>query len=258
MKFAFASLVTLAAALLPAAQASMGISFTADKLARRDEVDVARGDVPESLDAAAAAAPAAKVRNPEFGIPLSSVYLLHNGEGLPKPKDVKETYPECQWRKYGAQQAWLDDNKVQCYLSPSYRWHAFSPAKSFDPVPSLDHGGCADTVDPQDFPHGVPRFTISVPYLYFNNFYDRRCKVRAMVKVPQTDKEKEHWVQAWVVEHNGGNWNTKSGDAGPNAPQQGIMLDIKLYPKFLNSGDKDIGVLPKEVEWFFLDINTQG
>ncbi|CCF53255.1 hypothetical protein NDA11_004342 [Ustilago hordei] len=243
MKFAFASLLVVAAALLPAAQASMDITFTADKFARRAEE----------------AAPVAvkPPRNPEFGIFLNNRYLLHNGEGLPKPKDVKETYPECKWRKYG-QWAWLDENNVQCYLGPSYKYHAYSPAKNFDPVPSIQRGACADTANPQDFPQGIPRYTISVPYLYFNNFYDRRCKVRALVKVPQTDKEKEHWIQAWVVEHNGGNWSTKSGDLGPNGPQEGIMLDTKLYPKFLNSGDKDIGVLPNKVEWFFLDINTIG
>ena len=87
MKFAFASLLVVAAALLPAAQASMDITFTADKFARRAEK----------------AAPVAvePTRNPEFGIFLNNRYLIHNGEGLPEPKDVKETYPECKWRKYG-------------------------------------------------------------------------------------------------------------------------------------------------------------
>lgn len=247
MKFAFASLLVVSAALLPAAQASMDITFTADKFDRRAE------------EAAAPAAVAVKPpRNPEFGIFLNNKYLLHNGEGLPEPKDVKETYPECKWKRYNRQWAWLDENNVQCYLGPSYKYHAYSPAKNFDPVLSIKKGACADTANPQDFPQGVPRYTISVPYLYFNNFYDRRCKVRALVKVPQTDKEKEHWIQAWVVEHNGGNWSTESGDLGPTGPQEGIMLDTKLYPKFLNSGDKDIGVLPRKVEWFFLDINTLG
>ncbi|KAJ1029484.1 hypothetical protein NDA13_002731 [Ustilago tritici] len=243
MKFAFASLLVVASALLPAAQASMDITFTADKFPRRVEED--------------ASLAAKSLRKPDFGIVLSNKYLHHNGEGLPKPKDVKKTYPQCKWRRYGTKWAWLDENNVQCYLAPTYKYHAYSPAKNFDPVPSLERGSCADTANPQDFPHGVPQYTISVPYLYFNNLYDRRCKVRALVKVPHTDKKKEHWIQAWVVEHNIGNWGT-SGDLGPNGPQEGIMLDTKLFTKFLNSGDKDTGLLPRKVEWFFLDINTVG
>ena len=100
MKFAFASLVTVAAALIPAAQASSGISFTADKFNRRDTAP------------AAAPAAAAAPRNPQFGRILANEYLIHGGKGMPEPKDVATTYPDCKWKHYAGSWAWLDENNV--------------------------------------------------------------------------------------------------------------------------------------------------
>ena len=240
MKFAFGTLVCLAAALIPAAQASVDITFTADKFSRR-------------ADASTSAQ-----RNPEFGRLLANEYIKRGGAGLPAPKNIRDVYPDCKWKHYAGQFGWLDENNVQCYLSPSYKYHAYSIAKPFDASKSFKKGACANTADPFAYPSGqLPKYTISVPYLYFNNLYDRRCKVRAMVKVPKTDEHEEFWVQAWVQEHNVGDWD-KTGKEDPNAPQEGIMVDTKLYPKFFNKNNKDPdfkGVTP--IEWFFLDMNTQ-
>ncbi|CDS01936.1 uncharacterized protein SPSC_03076 [Sporisorium scitamineum] len=238
MKFAFGSLVCLAAALIPAAQATVDITFTPGKFIRRDN--------------------AAQTRNPEFGLLLANQYLRRHGEGLPAPKDVKTTYPDCKWKHYAGKWGWLDDYNVQCYLSPSYKYHAYSSSIAFHIDPSLKQGACADTADTDQFPE-VPRYSISVPYLYFNNLYDRRCKVRAMVKLPKTDEHDEAWVQAWVIEHDQGNTGL-DGKEVKNGPQDGIMVDTDLYFKFFNKADQDPSwskVIP-EVEWFFLDINTQG
>lgn len=254
MKFAFAALVVAAAALLPAAEA-MDISFSADKFARR--ADTKATDAKDAKAAPAPVAAAPKQRVPEFGIDLVNIYTKHHGRGMPVPHDVAYTYNDCIWKqcKEDGKWAWLDQNDVQCYLSPSYKFHAYSAAKNFDPQPSIDHGACADTANPVDFPSGIPEYTISVPYLYFNNLFDRRCKVRALVNVPENGDEPQHWVSAWVIEHNGGNWNT-TGDTGANGPQSGILLDTELYKKFVPKGEALPLVLSKKVEWFFTDINT--
>ncbi|TKY87223.1 hypothetical protein EX895_003900 [Sporisorium graminicola] len=241
MKFAFGTLVCLAAALIPAAQASVDITFTSSKFSRRDVAEVAQVQP-----------------NPEFGILLANVYLKHGGKGLPAPKDVKTTYPDCKWRHYNRTYGWMDENNVQCYLSPSYKYHAYSSSIAFKVGPSLERGACADTPNTDKYPEN-PRYSISVPYLYMNNLYDRRCKVRAMVKVPKTDEHVEYWVQAWVVEHDIGSTNL-DGKVVPNGPQEGIMVDTGLYPKFFDKAEQDpsYGKTIPEVEWFFLDINTMG
>ncbi|ETS63035.1 hypothetical protein PaG_02809 [Moesziomyces aphidis] len=254
MKFAFAALVVAAAALLPAAEA-MDISFSADKFARR--ADTKATDAKDAKAAPAPVAAAPKQRVPEFGIDLVNVYTKHNGRGMPVPHDVAYTYNDCMWKqcKEDGKWAWLDKQDVQCYLSPSYKFHAYSAAKNFDPEPSIERGACVDTANPVDFPSGIPEYTISVPYLYFNNLFDRRCKVRALVNVPENGDQPQHWVSAWVIEHNGGNWNT-TGDTGVNGPQSGILLDTELYKKFVPKGEALPPVLSKNVEWFFTDINT--
>ena len=243
MKFAFGTLVCLAAALLPAAQANIDITFTPKKFNRRDD------------------APAQKVRNPEFGVILANQYIKNGGKGLPKPKDIHSVYPKCQWKSYDKLWGWLDENNVQCYLTPSYKYHAYSVAKPFKAADSIKAGACADTADPQDYPSGmVPKYTIGVPYLYFNNLYDRRCKVRAMVKIPKTDEHDEYWVLAWVQDHDGGYWDSNGKD-DPKLPQQGILIDTNMWPEFFDSNKKRpdfSGVTPHPVEWFFLDMNTVG
>ncbi|EST07768.1 hypothetical protein PSEUBRA_002872 [Kalmanozyma brasiliensis GHG001] len=240
MKLAFGAFICLAAALVPAAQAaSVGMAFQ-----RRDAVVTSQSGS----------------TSPEFGLNLANQYLKRNGQGLPAPKDVKSTFPTCQWRHYNGQYAFLDDYNVSCYLSPSYKYHAYSVAKAMNVTASLTPpgGACFDTANPAAYPAGIPRYTMAVPYLYFNNVYDRRCKVRAMIKVPKTDEHAEYWVQAWVVEHDGGYWDN-TGKNNPNGPQVGVLIDEGLYPKFFNKNQKDPdfkGVT--NVEWFFLDINTIG
>ncbi|SNX83050.1 uncharacterized protein MEPE_01756 [Melanopsichium pennsylvanicum] len=228
MKFAFASLVCLAAALLPAAQASLDITISAEKFNRR--------------------------RNPEFGRLIANDYLIRGGKNLPKAGDVAELYQNCKWKSYGGIQGWLDENNVQCYLSPSYKYHAHSSALPFDPVPSIKQGACIDTKATFEFPDHIPKYTISVPYLYFNNLYDRRCKVRALVKVPGT----ESWVLAWVIEHNGGNWDA-SGQVIEGGAQHGILVDQNLWDQAFNkekTTDPKGSTKPHLFEWFFADINT--
>ncbi|CBQ72040.1 conserved hypothetical protein [Sporisorium reilianum SRZ2] len=248
MKFAFGTLVCLAAALIPAAQAAVDISFTPGQFVRRAD----------AAAPAAAAAAASKQANPEFGLMLANQYLKRGGKGLPAPKDVKTLFPECKWKHYAGKWGWLDDYNVQCYLSPSYKYHAYSTSIAFKAGPSLERGACADTANTDQYPE-VPRYSISVPYLYFNNLYDRRCKVRAMVKIPKTDEHGEYWVQAWVIEHDIGT-TTLDGKTPENGPEAGIMVDTNMYPKFFNKADQDrsYGKTIPKVEWFFLDINTSG
>ena len=242
MKFAFGALVCLAAALIPAAQANVGeIRFSEEKVFRRD--------LPKDMDN--------PNRNPQFGVVLANQYIKYGGKGLPKPKDVKDTFPECKWRSYKGYWGWMDEHYVQCYLSPSYKNHAYSVAKAFKAAPSLTAGACFDTANTQDYPE-APKYAIAVPFLYMNNLYDRRCKVRAMVKVPKTDEHHEYWVQAWVIEHDLGYWD-ETGKEDKSGPKSGILIDTDLYPEFFNKNEKDPefkGVT--KVEWFFLDINTQG
>lgn len=228
MKFAFASLVCLAAALMPASQAAA--------IERRDGATQA---------------------NPEFGINLANRYRLHGGAGLPAPKDIKSVFPECKWRHYNGKWGWMDDYNVQCYLSPSYKEHAYSVAKAFNAKLSTTAGACFDSASPYNYPTGVPKYSIAVPYLFFNNLYDRRCKVRALVKVPKTDEHDEFWVQAWVIDHDGGYWD-KTGKENTDGPQDGILIDTNLYGKFFDKAEKDPSFAKTvNVEWFFLDMNTQ-
>lgn len=236
MQFALGALLCVAVALFPATPASAGPTFASERLIRRD------GDNGPK-------------RNPEFGRLLANEYLIHQGAGMPEPKDIHKAYPECQWRHYAGSWAWLDENNVQCYLSPSYKYHAQSIAKPMNATLSYKAGACADTPNPEGYPDHLPKYTIAVPYLYFNNLYDRRCKVRAMVKIPTTDQGKGGWVQAWVQEHDGGFWD-ENGVENEQAPQQGILVDTDMYKKFFHKGQVDKGVVPCPVEWFFLDINT--
>lgn len=243
MKFAFGALVCLAAALIPAAQANVGeITFSEEKFARR-ATRKPDADNPNG--------------NPQFGVALANKYTIHKGEGMPAPKDVKDTFPKCEWKSYNGYWGWMDENHVQCYLSPSYKYHAYSTAKAFKAADSLKAGACFDTAKTQDYPD-VPRYTIGIPFLYMNNLYDRRCKVRAMVKVPKTDEHEEFWVTAWVIDHDLGYWD-ETGKENVDGPKSGVLIDTELYPKFFNKNEKDPdfkGVT--KVEWFFLDINTQG
>ncbi|SPO23333.1 uncharacterized protein UTRI_02011 [Ustilago trichophora] len=232
----FGALVCVAAALLPAALANVDITFTAEKFNRRDADDD---------------------RNPSFGVFLANEYLKRGGAGLPAPKDVRETNPKCQWKSYDKVWGWIDDYNVQCYLSPSYKYHAYSYAKPFTAWKSIKAGACADTAATKDYPvDHIPKYTIGVPYLYMSNWYDRRCKVRAMVKVPKTDEHDEYWVLAWVQDHARGYWDSKGVD-DPKLPQQGILLDTELWLKFFNKGHdpNDLNGVVK-AEWFLLDVNT--
>ncbi|KIS70656.1 uncharacterized protein UMAG_01820 [Mycosarcoma maydis] len=240
MKFEFGALVCVAAALMPAAQAAVDITFTSGKFNRRDDSTVV------------------KQKNPEFGMNLANQYIIRKGAGLPPAKDVKETYPECKWRHYAGSFGWLDDYNVQCYLSPSYKFHAHSIAKAFKAEPSTKAGACFDTANTDQFPEGVPKYSIGVPYLYMNNLYDRRCKVRAMVKIPKTDEHEEKWVQAWVIDHNLGNWD-KDGKENDAYPKDGVLIDTNMYEQFFDK-NKKVPDYSKTVpvEWFFLDINTVG
>jgi hypothetical protein len=192
---------------------------------------------------------------PEKGKNVVDLYLKENGGGLVSTTDVRHKFAECRWRKSAT--AWLDDNGVECYFTPSYLYHAHSPAQWF----KYDEkkAGCAGepTRDGYAQKDGhTPEYLMSVPEMYFNNNYERRCSVRTMVKIPKTKKHDEHWALAWVVEHDVGPWTTKGLDNSPGATQQGILLSRDLYLQFLDEGQPDLGTLPHEVEWFFPDLNT--
>ncbi|PWZ00449.1 hypothetical protein BCV70DRAFT_199726 [Testicularia cyperi] len=252
----------LALATLPSTEARLDVDVSADKFFRRDVTT----DTPTSVDPAKVAELSAKGTNdpgmvgaevgPLFGTNIVDQYLKNGGKGVPPSGKIADRYQNCKWRRNTTNDGlsyWGDEFGVQCMLIPSYKYHAFSPAQMFDPAP----GACVGEPTRPGYPGNgeFPKYSISVPSLYFQNNYLRQCNVRALVKIPKTKDHEEKWVVAFVTEHDGGNWVAKLGSVEHGA-QVGILLSEDLYKEFYNKDTPRPGTLPCEVEWFFPDLNV--
>lgn len=260
-----AVVAALTLATVRSAEAHVGkVQISADKFYRRAETDklnVGTDAVVNKDDTASKQLELKGQHDPKYDATITpplagknviDLYLKGDLKDLPKSKDVRDVFGECRWCP--TTKAWLDKHGINCYFSPNYKYHTYSPAKMFNYAP----GACQGEPDRPglDLASHAPDNLIGVPAMYFNNNYERRCSVRVMVKVPAKNGKPEHWVLAWLVEHDIGPWTKKGDDNSPGAVQQGVLLSKPLYTQFLGKSETDTGTLPVEVEWFFPDINT--